>query len=105
MNFDYSMADGVRKTFARLYRQNLARALTLLCGVQDPEGELKALAASLEQDAGLRPTLADCGAYFTAELPLLAPTGRRRTCAGPRPSPTGGRSRRPTGPPIRPWRP
>ncbi|WP_294475412.1 anaerobic ribonucleoside triphosphate reductase [uncultured Intestinimonas sp.] len=75
VNFDYSMADGVRKTFARLYRQNLARALTLLCGVQDPEGELKALAASLEQDAGLRPTLADCGAYFTAELPLLAPYG------------------------------
>ena len=75
VNFDYGMADGVRKTFARLYRQNLARALTLLCGVQDPEGELKALAASLEQDAGLRPTLADCGAYFTAELPLLAPYG------------------------------
>ena len=30
VNFDYGMADGVRKTFARVYRQNLARALMLL---------------------------------------------------------------------------
>ena len=66
---------GVRKTFARLYRQNLARALMLLCGDEDPERALKDLMADLEKKTGLRPTLADCGAYFDAERPLLAPYG------------------------------
>ena len=75
VNFDYGMADGVRKTFARLYRQNLARALMLLCGDEDPERALKDLMADLEKKTGLRPTLADCGAYFDAERPLLAPYG------------------------------
>ncbi|MEG2421409.1 MAG: anaerobic ribonucleoside-triphosphate reductase, partial [Oscillospiraceae bacterium] len=40
VNFDYGMAVGVRKTFVRLYRQNLARALMLLAGVEDPETEV-----------------------------------------------------------------
>ena len=40
-NFDYGMADGVRKTFVRIYRQNLARALMLLEGLEDPESKVK----------------------------------------------------------------
>ncbi|MBR5752844.1 MAG: anaerobic ribonucleoside triphosphate reductase, partial [Clostridia bacterium] len=31
-NFDYAMAVGVRKTFAKRYRDNVVRALELLCG-------------------------------------------------------------------------
>ena len=63
VNFDYGMADGVRKTFARVYRQNLARALMLLEGREDPERELKALMAQLKADTGLVPTLEDWGDY------------------------------------------
>ncbi len=73
VNFDYGMADGVRKTFARVYRQNLARALMLLEGREDPERELKALMAQLKADTGLAPTLEDCGDYFAAERAALVP--------------------------------
>jgi anaerobic ribonucleoside-triphosphate reductase len=71
VNFDYGMADGVRKTFVRLYRQNLARALMLLAGQEDPEGEVKALIAQIGEETGLCPALEDCQAYFEAERPLL----------------------------------
>ena len=70
-NFDYGMADGVRKTFIRIYRQNLARALMLLAGQEDPESEIKEIIAKVERDTGLCPTLEDSDAYFEAELPLL----------------------------------
>ena len=73
VNFDYGMADGVRKTFARVYRQNLARALMLLEGREDPERELKALMVQLKADTGLTPTLEDCGDYFAAERAALVP--------------------------------
>ena len=75
VNFDYGMADGVRKTFVRMYRQNLARALMLLCGGEDPEARLKMLQGEIQEEAGLAPTLADCEDYFAAELPRLAPFG------------------------------
>lgn len=71
MNFDYGMADGVRKTFVKIYRQNLARALMLLAGVEDPERELKELIAQIESEQGLVPTLEECGAYVKAEHALL----------------------------------
>ena len=67
------MADGVKKTFVKRYRQNLARALMLLEGREDPERELKALMAQLKADTGLTPTLEDCGDYFAAERAALVP--------------------------------
>ncbi|MEG0322070.1 MAG: anaerobic ribonucleoside-triphosphate reductase, partial [Oscillospiraceae bacterium] len=71
VNFDYGMAVGVRKTFVRLYRQNLARALMLLAGVEDPETEVKDLIATIKADTDLQPSLENCDAYFAAELPVL----------------------------------
>ena len=71
VNFDYGMAIGVRKTFIRLYRQNLARALMLEQGLEDPEEDLKALIAAIGEETGLRPTLEDCEAYLDAERPRL----------------------------------
>ena len=73
VNFDYGMADGVRKTFKRVYRQNLARALTLLADDADPEQALKGIMARIEADAGLRPTLSGNEAYFAAERAALVP--------------------------------
>ena len=71
VNFDYGMAIGVRKTFVRVYRQNLARALMLEQGLEDPEEDLKALIAAIGEETGLRPTLEDCEAYLDAERPRL----------------------------------
>ena len=73
VNFDYGMADGVRKTFKRVYRQNLARALTLLADDADPEQALKGIMAQIEADTGLCPTLSGNEAYFAAERAALVP--------------------------------
>lgn len=70
-NFDYGMADGVRKTFIRIYRQNLARALMLLEGLEDPESQIKEIIAQVQKETGLVPTLEDCDEYFEAEIPIL----------------------------------
>lgn len=70
-NFDYSMAIGVVKTFKRIYRQNLARALMLLVGLEDPERDVKEMILHIEQETGLYPKLEGYEAYLAAELPLL----------------------------------
>lgn len=74
-NFDYGMADGVKKTFVRIYRQNLARALMLMVGQEDPENRIKEIIAEVLKESGLCPTLEGCEAYFAAELPYLCEFG------------------------------
>ncbi|MBQ8930599.1 MAG: anaerobic ribonucleoside triphosphate reductase [Oscillospiraceae bacterium] len=71
VNFDYGMADGVRKTYIRLYRQNLAKALMLWDGIDDPEDDVKAIIAQVKEQTGLTPTFEKNQAYLDAELPLL----------------------------------
>ena len=71
VNFDYGMADGVKKTFVRLYRKNLAKALMLWFELEDPEEEIRAMIKKIEEETGLKPTLEDNQAYLDAELPLL----------------------------------
>lgn len=71
VNFDYGMAEGVRKTFIRMYRQNLSKALMLLYGIDDPEAEIKGMIAAILADTGLYPKLEDNDAYLAVELPLL----------------------------------
>ena len=43
VNFDYAMAEGVRKTFAKTYRDNLGRAMELLTSVSEPMEAAKAI--------------------------------------------------------------
>ena len=71
VNFDYGMADGVKKTFKRLYRQNLAKALMLWHEIEDPEDDIKAMIADIEARTGLTPKLEGMDEYKAAELPLL----------------------------------
>jgi ribonucleoside-triphosphate reductase len=71
-NFDYGMADGVRKTFVRLYRQNLAKAVMLWKGFEDDiEDGIKAMIAGITERTGLKPTLENNEAYLKEELPIL----------------------------------
>ena len=62
LNFDYGMALGVAKTFVRLYRENLLRALELLCGIADP-------AFAFPSDRN--PKMGGGAAYREAEAKLL----------------------------------
>ncbi len=75
VNFDYGMAAGVRKTFARIYRQNLARALMLLSDCEDPEFRLKELAIRIKGDTGLEPTLEGWESYRREEAARMAGYG------------------------------
>ena len=74
-NFDYAMAEGVKKTFRRLYIQNLAKALTYSYDDRDYNevlGTLRDIADKLEAE-GLRPSLRNNDDYKAREWELLAP--------------------------------
>jgi len=70
-NFDYGMAQGVAKTYSRLYRQNLTKALELLSGLKDASASVNAIARELEDEAGLRPTLVPDERYIAMERKRL----------------------------------
>ncbi|MDD3654011.1 MAG: anaerobic ribonucleoside triphosphate reductase [Desulfotomaculaceae bacterium] len=70
-NFDYGMAPGVAKTFARLYRQNLGKALELLAGVAGAEGLATKTSEEIRQKYGLVPRLGGLSAYQKQESILL----------------------------------
>ena len=74
VNFDYAMAEGVRKTFAKTYRDNLGRAMELLTSVPEPMEAAKAIVESLKTD-GLCPTLEPTEAYRAAEHEKLLALG------------------------------
>ena len=75
VNFDYSMAEGVKKTFKKLYRLNLAKALNLIGHVtSDVKGQLKSIISKIEDDRGLFPSLENCNKYFEAEQAVLSDT-------------------------------
>ena len=74
VNFDYAMAEGVRKTFEKTYRDNLGRAMELLTSVSEPMETCKALVESLKEE-GICPTLEPTDAYKTAEHAKLLALG------------------------------
>jgi len=74
-NFDYAMAEGVKKTFRRLYTQNLAKAVCFSLGKTDFKEEqekLRAAAAKIEEEYGLYPSLQKNDEYKEKEWELLA---------------------------------
>jgi len=71
VNFDYGMADGVKKTFVKLYRQNLAKALMLAKEIDDPEDEIEKIISDIESKNGVLPTLEHNEKYLCLEKPEL----------------------------------
>ena len=72
-NFDYAMADGVRKTYCTLYRKNISRAIILETDEEDVEkvdNEVKAYSDRLAQQ-GLVPVLGNNNGYKEAEMAEL----------------------------------
>lgn len=71
-NFDYAMAKGVIKTYQRIYRQNMARAIEIMEDAEDASALSKEImAAATEKSAGAIPKMEDGEAYMEAELQIL----------------------------------
>jgi anaerobic ribonucleoside-triphosphate reductase len=73
-NFDYSMADGVRKTYKHRYAQNIVRGLELIGGIEDlatAEADVKAYTKKLEEEKQLCPVLANDNGYQDTERECL----------------------------------
>ena len=68
------MAEGVKKTFRKRYRDNLIRAMELKLGMEDAEKDGRAIVDSLRA-RGLAPTLEQNDAYREAEAELLRARG------------------------------
>ena len=74
-NFDYAMAEGVKKTFRRLYTNNLAKAVSFSLGLDDFTdvlAEMKKAAADIEQESGLYPRLRNNDDYKAKEWEKIA---------------------------------
>lgn len=70
-NFDYSMAKGVAKTYIKLYRQNLIKAVELLTDDQELETHVKAMFDKIYQEHGAVPTLNLRDGYTKIEAKYL----------------------------------
>ena len=70
-NFDYGMALGVAKTYSRLYRQNLARALELLSDNKDVTTMVNTIAKKIADEDNIYPTLVPNERYVELEKKYL----------------------------------
>lgn len=70
-NFDYAMAKGVAKTYRRIYRQNLQRAIELLTEDEALVDEAIVIADQAEAETNAIPKLDDGEVYMAKELELL----------------------------------
>lgn len=75
-NFDYAMAQGVKKTFKRLYLRNLAKAILYSYENKDYNevlGTLRDVEEKIETEHGLFPALENNYDYKSKEWEILAP--------------------------------
>lgn len=73
-NFDYGMAVGVVKTYRKMYRRNLSKALELLGGIENAHEIAKATAEKLQKESELYPVLSDNNGYRKKEADILTET-------------------------------
>mgnify|MGYP001944691195 FL=1 len=66
-NFDYGMAKGVAKTYARLYRENLVKALEIMAGDEDANQKVEAISEEIKNTHGIIPRLEDRDEYIVHE--------------------------------------
>ena len=73
-NFDYSMAPGVKKTFRKQFRDNLAKALEVFGADENSEVDAQALTEKIEQQTGKWACLAGGNGYDEAMAAALGET-------------------------------
>jgi len=71
-NFDYGMADGVKKSYKKLYWTNLGKMINLLYDVEDGLEKVRAMGKTIEEETGLKPTMEQDEAYREEEAVRLA---------------------------------
>lgn len=69
--FDFDFAPGVKKTYAKFYRRNLAKACELLCDMENPAELLISVFEKLLSQ-GLKPSMENNKDYLAAEAELLS---------------------------------
>ena len=80
-NFDYSMAPGVRKTFRKLFRSNLAKALEVFGEDDNNEVDARELTERVEQETGKWACLAGDNGYDEAMAKALSERMDEKTVA------------------------
>lgn len=70
-NFDYGMSAGVKKTYVKLYKQNLAKALMILGEVLDAVPQVYNIIDYIREQQGLVPSLSNMRNYQEYEAELL----------------------------------
>lgn len=70
--FDYAMADGIKKTYKARYSQNIARALSLICGLENEQEIAKNILNEISEKYDLIPVLAGNNGYQEKEAELLS---------------------------------
>lgn len=73
-NFDYAMAEGVKKTYKQLYIKNVVRGVGFEMGRSDLEEIEKSVRTYTDRlkGEGIIPELSDKNGYYTKEKPFLA---------------------------------
>ncbi len=72
-NFDYAMANGVKKTYKRRYKENMIKALELVCNDEnfDAEHTVYDIMIGIKETDKLGPVLANDNGYAEKELKRL----------------------------------
>ncbi|MBQ8824039.1 MAG: anaerobic ribonucleoside triphosphate reductase [Ruminococcus sp.] len=70
-NFDYAMSGGVKKTYAKRYKQNVARALSLMLDMDDTVDFVEKYSETIKSNTGLIPCLANDNGYQEKEKDFL----------------------------------
>ena len=70
-DFDYGMANGVVKTYRKLYWTNLGKMLNLLFDIEDGVEKMKEIGAQITEEHGIWPVLADDNGYKALEAERL----------------------------------
>ena len=71
-NFEYAMAKGVRKPYAKRYRENLAKALDFTSELDDTSQVAFDITRQVKEEKGLIPVLANDNGYQEAEAEYLS---------------------------------
>ena len=70
-DFDYGMANGVKKTFRKLYWTNMGKMLNLLFDIEDGVERVKAIGAEIMEKHDVYPMIADDNNYKELEKEYL----------------------------------
>ena len=70
-NFDYALAEGVKKTYRKLYWNNLGKTINILYDAEDAQDVVKEIGNKILDEEGIYPCLADDNNYKEVEAKFI----------------------------------